>query len=136
MSEFVSLPSSDGFGQSVLGRPVVGIGILRLIPRTSERAAAAAVSRTEPWSWSAARWRGGRRTRTRRGGRGSGGGGSNLQRGNVLARELERDVVALRRSARKGKGCARGGRDYFVTATDNFRSANVTALFASLSAIF
>ena len=52
------------------------------------------------------------------------------------ARELERDVVALRRSARKGKGCARGGRDYFVTATDNFRSANVTALFASLSAIF
>ena len=68
-------------------------------------------------------------------GRGS-GGGSNLQRGNVLARELERDVVALRRSARKGKGCARGGRDYFVTATDNFRSANVTALFASLSAIF
>ena len=54
----------------------------------------------------------------------------------MLARELERDVVALRRSARKGKGCARGGRDYFVTATDNFRSANVTALFASLSAIF
>ena len=63
-------------------------------------------------------------------------GGSNLQRGNVLERELERDVVALRRSAWKGKGCARGGRDYFVTATDNFRSANVTALFASLSAIF
>lgn len=96
-------PRSRLPGRYSVGRSSVGIGILRLIPRTSERAAAAAaVSRTEPWSWSAARWRGGRRTRTRRGGRGS-GGGSNLQRGNVLARELERDVVALRRKLGKGR---------------------------------
>ena len=83
--------------RSRVGAPIVGIGILRLIPRTSERAAA--VSRTEPCSGAVERWEEDQK------GRGS-GGGSNLQRGNVLARELERDAVALRRSARKGKGCA------------------------------